>query len=223
MSIKIDSFDINNTQCQKLLGITLDNKLNFNSHVKILCAKSSQKLHALSRVSQYMTLKQRKVIMQSFISSQFGYCPLVWMLHSRKLNNRINRLHERALRLVYQDKNYTFEELLEKDESFTVHERNIQTLGIELYKVSYGLAPEIMRLVFPFNPHAKYPWDKNLFKTFNVKTVSWGLETLAHLGPKIWSLVPDDMKKFSLSKFINKIRKWKPDKCPCRLCKVYIQ
>ena len=223
MSIKIDSFDINNTQCQKLLGITLDNKLTFNSHVTILCAKSSQKLHALSRVSQYMTLKQRKVIMQSFISSQFGYCPLVWMLHSRKLNNRINRLHERALRLVYQDKNSTFEELLEKDESFTVHERNIQTLGIELYKVAYGLAPEIMRLVFPFNPHAKYPWDKNLFKTFNVKTVSWGLETLAHLGPNIWSIIPKDMKKLSLSKFAKAIRAWKPDKCPCRMCKTYVK
>ena len=223
LSIKIDSFDIKNTQCQKLLGITLDNKLTFNSHVTILCAKTSQKLHALSRVSQYMTLKQRKVTMQSFISSQFGYCPLVWMLHSRKLNNRINRLHDRALRLVYQDKNSTFKELLEKDESFTVHERNIQTLGIELYKVAYGLAPEIMRLVFPLNPRAKYPWDKNLFKTFNVKTVSWGLETLAHLGPNIWSIIPKDMKKLSLSKFAKAIRAWKPDKCPCRLCKTYVK
>ena len=76
-------------------------------------------------------------------------------------------------------------ELLEKDKSFTVHERNIQTLGIELYKVAYGLAPEIMRLIFPLNPRAKYAWDRNLFQSFNVKTTSWGLESLAHLGPKI--------------------------------------
>ena len=79
-----------------------------------------------------------------------------------------------------------------------------------------------MNLIFPLNTQAKHPGE-NAFKTYNVKTVSWGTETLAHLGPKIWSIVPDDMKKFSLSKFTKKIRKWKPLKCPCRLCKIYIQ
>ena len=163
--------------------------------------------------------------MQSFILSQFGYCPLVWMLHSRKLNNRINRLHERALRLTYRDDNSTFDQLLEKDESVTVHERNIQTLGIELYTVAYGLAPEITRLVFPLNPQSliKYPWDKNLFQTFNVKSTSWGLESLAHLGPIIWSIIPMEMKKLPLSQFSKAIRKWKPEKCPCTLCKTYVQ
>ncbi|NRA91023.1 MAG: hypothetical protein HRU43_07880, partial [Simkaniaceae bacterium] len=96
LSIKVGSSNIKNTQCQKLLGIILDSKLTFKTHVSNLCTKASNKLHALSRISHYMTLKQRKVIMQSFILSQFGYCPLVWMFHSRKLNNRINRLHERA-------------------------------------------------------------------------------------------------------------------------------
>ena len=169
-----------------------------------------------------MTLKHRKTILKSFILSQFGYCPLVWMFHSRKLNDRINRLHERALRIVYTDDKGTFNELLKKDESFTIHERNIQTLAIELYKVVYGLSPKIMNLILPLNTQAEYPGE-NTFKTFNVKTVSWGTETLAHLAPKIWSSIPDDLKKFSLSKFTEKIRKWKPEKCPCRLCRTYIQ
>ena len=99
---------------------------------------------------------------------------------------------------------------------------NIQDLAIELYKVAYGLSPKIMNLVLPLNDHAKYPGENN-FMTRNVKTVSYGTETLAHLGPIIWSIVPMDIKNFSLSKFINKIRKWKPDKCPCRLCKTYIR
>ena len=160
--------------------------------------------------------------MKTFILSHFGYCPLVWMFHNRKFNHRINRLHERALRIVYKDDKSSFKELLIKDDSFTVHERNIQTLAIELYKVSYGLSPKIMNLILPLNSDSNYPGE-NTFKTFNVKTVSWGTETLAHLGPKIWSIVPNDMKKFSLSKFTKKIRKWKPIKCPCRICKTYIQ
>ena len=220
-SIKIDNFVLKNSKCQKLLGITLDNKLTFTDHVKSMCTKASQKLHALSRVSNYMTFVQRKSIMNTFILSHFGYCPLVWMFHSRKLNHRINSLHERALRIVYKDDNSSFDELLIQNNSFTIHERNIQFLAIELYKVSYGLSPKIMHLILPVNSDSNYPGE-NTFMTSNIKTVHWGSETLAHLGPKIWSIVPNEMKKFSLSKFTKKIKMWKPIKCPCRICKTYV-
>ena len=72
--------------------------------------------------------------MKAFITSQFGYCPLVWMFHSRAINNRINKLHERSLRIVYKDRNSTFEDLLEKDNSVTIHQRNLQMLLLEMYK-----------------------------------------------------------------------------------------
>ena len=166
-----------------------------------------------------MSFNQRKIIMNSFIVSQFGYRPLVWMFHSRALNNRINRIHERSLRIVYQDYKASFADLLEKDESFTVHERNIQTLSLELYKVAWGVAPQIMRLVFPTKPNINYPWE-NIFQTCNIKTVTWGSESLSHLGPKIWSLLPLSLKKIPvLHKFKKEIRLWKPINCPCRICK----
>ena len=76
--------------------------------------------------------------MKAFIESQFGYCPLVWMYHSRTLNNRINRLHERALRLVYTDPSLTFDKLLRKDNSFQVHHRNLQIFVTEMYKVIHS-------------------------------------------------------------------------------------
>ena len=146
-------------------------------------------MHALSRVFNIMSFTQRKVIMQAFIHSQFGYCPLVWMFHSRKLNSRTNNIHERALRIVYKDFVSTFAELLNKDNSFTIHERNIQDLGIELYKVANGLSPVIMSQVFPLKDNIRYPLE-NMFKTRNVKSVRYGAETLAHLDPKIWSIIP---------------------------------
>ena len=73
--------------------------------------------------------------MKTFIESQFNYCPLVWMFHNRTLNDKINKLQERALRLVYKDDDLTFQQLLEKNKSFTIHERNLQKLAIEMYKV----------------------------------------------------------------------------------------
>ena len=93
---------IKGSKSVKLLGITIYNKLNLNEHVSNICDKVSQKLHILARVVFINTDKLR-ILMKAFIESQFNYCPLVWMFHSRTLNNRINRLHEKALRLVYKD------------------------------------------------------------------------------------------------------------------------
>ena len=92
--------------------------------------KKEDKLHALSRDSKYMTLNKRRIFMESFIISQFNYCPLIWMIHSRGLNNKINRIHERALRIVYDDNRSSFEDLLNKDKSVTIHQRNLQQLAI---------------------------------------------------------------------------------------------
>ena len=77
-----------------------------------------------------MSLEKRRTLMKAFIESQFNYCPLIWMLHSRTLNNKINRIHERALRTVYSDYNSSFKELLNKDVSFTIYQRNLQSLVI---------------------------------------------------------------------------------------------
>ena len=87
--------------------------------------------------------------MKSFIESQFSYCPLIWMFHSRTLNNRINKLHERGLRLVYKDPQLTFVELLRKDKSVTIHHRNLQKLATEMYEAYNDLSPSLMQSVSP--------------------------------------------------------------------------
>ena len=102
--------------------------------------------------------------MKAFIMSQFSYCPLVWMCHSRTLNNKINKLHERALRLVYDDRLSTFEELLNINKSVTIHHRNLQVLATELYKVHRGLASELMNDIFK-----KEMWRTILEKIQNLK------------------------------------------------------
>ena len=88
-----------------------------------------------------MTEDKLKLVMKTFIMSQFNYCSLVLMFHSRTLNTKINKLHERALRLVYKNDSSTFQELLELDNSFTVHERNLQKLATEMCKVNNHLSP----------------------------------------------------------------------------------
>ena len=92
-----------------------------------------------------MDFEKRRSLMKAFVISQFNYCPLIWMFHNRALNNRINKIHERALRLVYQNKNLSFSELLELDNAVTMHQRNLQVLVTEILKVKNSLSPEIMK------------------------------------------------------------------------------
>ena len=131
---------------ERLLGVMVDRELSFKQHVENLCKSAGAKVTALARLVRIVSMEKKKIIMNSFIESQFSYCPLVWMFNSsRKLNDRINRIHERGLRLVYDDYTSSFKELLDKDESVTVHHRNIQLVAIEMFKVKNGLCPEIFK------------------------------------------------------------------------------
>ena len=222
---QLGDFKIWESAKEKLLGITIDRNLNFETHINNICSKANRKLSALGRVSRLMPLKKRKLVFNAFIKSQFAYCPLVWMFHDRKVNSKINRLHERALRIVYNDDLSTFDKLLEQDGEFTIHERNVQLLAIEMYKAKNGIGLEIMNDMF--QEKVKISTKLRTQSEFQVprsRTVHMGDDSLRHLGPLIWNTVPSDLKNSStLNSFRENIKKWRPSQCPCRLCKPYIQ
>ena len=223
LSIKINENIIECSKSVKLLGITIDNMLNFEEHILKLCKKASAKLHVLARVSNFISQDKLRLLMKAFIESQFSYCPLIWMFHSRTINNRINRLHERALRLVYKDSRLTFEELLRKDNSFSIHHRNLQKLTVEMYKAHNDISPSLMKSVFPQRDIRYDLRNKNTFYSRNVHTVLNGTETISFRGPQIWALVPENIKSSTtLNEFKAKIKNWEPAGCTCRLCRNFI-
>ena len=114
--------------------------------------------------------------MKAFIESQFQYCRLVWMFHSRTLNNRINKIHERALRLVYKDDEYTFEQLLDKDNTVTIHHRNLQKLATEMYKIQNNLSPKFMKEIFQEQIPSYSLRTEKIWESRNYQTVYWGTE-----------------------------------------------
>ena len=97
--IRFKNTSIPSSLSEKLLGITLDSELKFEEHINKICNIVNKKLNALHRIGSHMSLDKRKMLLRAFIESQFSYCPLIWMFHSRTLNNKINQLHEKALRL----------------------------------------------------------------------------------------------------------------------------
>ena len=148
----------------------------------------------------------------------------VWVFHSRKLNNRINNIHKRALRIVYRDYKSTFKQLLKQNKSVLIHQRKLQILATEIFKTKTGLNPVIMEDVFSFKNLAYNFRNAETLNRSNVSSVKYGTETITSLGAKIWKILPTDYKELtSLSTFKYKIKNWETDKYPCRLCKTYIQ
>ena len=124
-------------------------------------------------------------------------------------NNKINKLQERSLRILYKDYYSNFEELLKKNHSVTIHIRNIQLLAIEMYKLKNNWSLDIITCLFPRNEYSYNMRNCHDFMRPNPKTV--------RLGPIIWNIVPTDIKSLpTLHSFKQRIKRWDPQNCPCR-------
>ena len=134
----------------------------------------------------------------------------------------MDKLHERALRLVYRDEISAYEDLLRKDGSSKIHHRNIHKLAIEILKFKNGLSPPIMNEIFiNGKTHNYYLSQEHINDPGNIRHVFNGTETIRYRAQKTWEMVPEHVKKCkSLMEF--KIKTWIPDKCSCRICKTYI-
>ena len=126
----------------------MDKNLNFKIHVSNLCKRASQKVHAVAKVSSFMNPDKLRLLMNSFIKSQFSYCPLIWMFHDRGINAKINKIQERALRIVYHNSHADYETLLKLDHAVSIHQGNLQYLMIEIYKTKKSLNPSFMSEIF---------------------------------------------------------------------------
>ena len=145
------------------------------------------------------------------------------MFHSRQINHKINKLHERALRIVYNDHFSSFEELLSKDKSVPVHQRNLQILATEMYKILNGLSPYIIHDIYETKSNYYNTSNAPKFSSRNIKTIRYGLQTISYMAPKMWNLVPKEIKQIlTLNEFKTKIKIWKLENYPCRLCRTYL-
>ena len=170
-----------------------------------------------------MGLSKIKLLMNAFFTSQFSYCPLIWMCHSRSKNRKINMLHERCIRIIYNDNQSSFTELLNKDNSAPIHIRNIQRLAIEMFRFYNGFSPLLMNNIFKLKAENSLR-QVSEFSEPMVKRVYHGTESISYLAPKIFDILPEKLKNTDYQEhFKKKIKTWKPDNCPCRLCKVYIE
>ena len=139
-------------------------------------------------------------------------------------NRKINQLHERCRRTMYNNKQSSFNELLKKDGSISIHEQNLHGLATEMYKICNGLSTPIMKDIFPINRNHYKLRQSSQFSRPRINTVYHGTESISNLRQKIRDLIPNNLKEISdLDKFEKAIKQGKSEECPCRLCKVFVQ
>ena len=134
-------------------------------------------------------------------------------------------MHERGLRLTYRNEtNKEFQQILREKNEPTIHQKNLQVLMTEVYKIVNGIAPLIMSSLFDFRTNIHNIRNFQKIFTENRKTVEYGIETVTYRAPLLWANLQSECKNAkSLEEFKSKIKTWKCDFCTCRLCKNYIQ
>ena len=200
-----NNFIFNNSNEEKILGITTDNKLTFKGHINILCRKAAQKMGALSALLNHLSDSRKRLIFNFSTKSQFNYCSLIWMFYSTTSNNMINKF----MRLILNDHTNDFDTLLQNNNDTCNHHRNIQTLMIEIFKMKNNLNPPIMGFMFE---RRNNPYNLRNFQEFATKrkrTVKMSLETLKYRSPQLWSILPENLRQItSLVQFKESVRKW---------------
>ena len=138
-NIIVDNDTINLSNLMKILGVDIDDKLNFNSHVSNMCNKAGSKLDVLQPLKGSLNNASQLSICKSFIVSNFNYCPLVWMFTSKSSLSKLEDIQKRALRIVLDDYTSDYHELLNKADVPGVKIMALRYLAIEVYKCVNGL------------------------------------------------------------------------------------
>ena len=157
----IDSTEIEESIKIVLLGIAIDNLLTFNEHIDNLCRRANYKLYALRRIRKYLSLEKAKLLCNAFINSQFSYAPLVWIFCRKKQYLKIQKIHHKALKVVYNS-NKNYDELLRDHNEVSIHQRHLGVLICKVFKSLNNLKPEFMWSYFFFQKH-KVQYKKRSF------------------------------------------------------------
>ena len=181
----VNSVTINNTTIETeptvlLLGVEIDDKLDFSPHLRELTRRSAFKLYAFRRIASNLNLNVKKVILNSFILSQFQYCPLVWFFCKKSCINKLDKIQERALRIVYNDFNANYDVLLKRANCPDVQTRLRRLLMVEIYKTLHDLNPVYMKNIFTLK-ESNYTLGAILTYSFN-KAVFCNKKILSRYG-----------------------------------------
>ena len=210
---------INPEESVKLLGVLFDCKLSFNTHVNNLCKKASKQINVMKRFSKILSEKHKLAIFQSFLLSNFDYCPIIWNFCSKAKARLIEKMQERGLRYVYNDSTSSYKDLLKRTKRETMCNIRLKKIAIQVYKCVHKIGPSYLHDSFNQTETTYDMRDKSKLIQPKVNTVTHGLLSFQYHGAKIWNNLPNVMKQAStISKFKLMLKKYNKPLCACSFC-----
>ena len=193
----------------ELLGITLNKNINFKRHIQNICHKAINKSKALLLIRKFLNLEQPQVLAEAYISSNFRYCPLIWMFCSKMSDNLIVKTHYRTLRAIYDTQTRSYEELLHLSGKKKIHTQNLQILMVEVYKCLNNISPPFTWDYFKPKNNPFYLQNTLLLDLSMCRTKKYGLNAILFKEALLWNKLPNHFKAAeSLIHFKKKIREW---------------
>ena len=220
---------VEQAQSIKILGVNLDDDLNFRYHISGMCKKVGGMIGILRRLKNLIPVNTRLLLYKSAIMPHLTYCHLVWHFCTASDGRKLERLQERALRLVYNTTTDSYDTLLKRAKLTTLRNRRLQDILILMFKVKNKLVMSYIADIFNIEEEDTNGKRYNLrnadFVLPRFKTVSYGKHSLKFLGPQLWSKLSKEERNIgTLAAFRRMIRKKEVtsivEGCgtECRLC-----
>ena len=164
-------------------------------------------------------LKERKSMYNTFILSNFNYCPIIWHFCGKVSTKKIENIQERALRFMFKDKTSSYTSLLEKSDYTTLFIRRLRTIATEVFKSLHDLNPKFMNKMFEVKDIPYDLRDSNILCQPKFNKIIYGKNTFNYYGAHIWNLLPNDMKTCTdIDSFKSLLKTWEGPKCQCIMC-----
>ena len=192
LKLKFNEYEITSKNSVTLLGIEIDDKLSFHNHIHTLTRNAAGQLNYLISKKKFLNREAKKTLIESFIMSNFNYCPLVWLFCNSRSTLKQEAIQKRALRFLYDDYESDYEHLLTLANKPTIEVRTLRFLAIEVFKTINNLNPSFMKEIFTLN--TRRDASRNLLMVKAQRTKQYGTNSLRSLGPRIWNSLPSDIR-----------------------------
>lgn len=219
IELTIRNESIKSLECVKLLGVFIDNRLNFDKHISTLCQKASRQCYALQRIAKFLGKESKECLYNSFILSNFMYANLAWHFCSKKNTIKIEKINKKALRIVMNDFSLSYVESLSSLKRCSLYLLRMKSMANEMYKCLNNISPEFLKNLFAVS---EYPYElrggKSLVQPV-VDSTTFGLKSFRYEGAKLWNCLPSQIKSAtSFCEFKTLMKQWTGPTCQCRSC-----
>ena len=191
-----------------VLGVCIDDGMNFNSHVNNVCKKAGKQVSALQSLTGVLDQKSRMALYQSFVMANCDYCPLVWFFTSGSSISKLEKIQERALRFVLKYSVSCYDELISKAKVDAFRVRAVKKMATEVFKMLNHISPGYFENNFQKASNPYNLRDNNKLVHPMKLTTSHGIKPIQYYGAHLWNSLPADIRSaVSISQFKGLIRK----------------